>query len=450
VKKIFTSIAFLISISTFIAKAQSYKWMTVGPLAGPGINPVFDLQSFNNDLYASGPTPNGAKAISKWDGNVWSPIARARPQYNQYSLGVNALGVFNNQIIAGGSCDSIGGIATSGSDVVTYNGTTWSKLGNGPTNIAQVNCFAVYNNELYVGGQGVNKWNGSTWTSVASTANTSGNVHSMAVYNNELYFGGDFDKIGGLSMTTGKGFAKWNGTTLSVLPGLTDSMVVFTYHINGGNVASMMPFKGELCVIGNMQWAGTLKGLHGAAKWNGTSWSDMNGGIKGNGSLNGNCLTTDATNLYLVGAIQRVNTTTTNDSVNQSARWDGSKWYPMLGTSSSYAFLSAENYKNEIYSAYQSMVKWAPVASTGINEQTKSDDIVIYPNPTSGSFTINLKENNFATIQVYNMIGEVVYRNKTNSLSPLIQLNANIPEGLYFVETGLGDYKTISKLLIIK
>ncbi|MEO6303169.1 MAG: T9SS type A sorting domain-containing protein [Bacteroidia bacterium] len=407
-KKQFTFIRTFAACSFMLfANLSNAQWVTVGPLAGPGINTVFDLQSFNSDLYAAGPTANGAKAVSKWNGTVWSQVARAHPQFNQYSLGINSLSVYNNQIIAGGSCDSIGGVFVSGSDVVTYNGLTWAKLGINPPSIQQVNCFAIYNNELYVGGKGINKWDGTNWTSISSSSGTGGYVHSMAVYNNELYAGGDFTKIGGINMTTGKGFGKWNGTTWSVLPGLTDSMIVSTFHVNGGNVASMMPFNGELCVIGNMQWAGSLTGLHGAAKWNGTVWSDMHGGVKGNGALNSNCLTTDGSNLYLVGALQRVNVAFTNDSINQAARWDGTTWYPMLGTSSSYAFLSVENYNNEIHSAYQAMVKWTGSTSTGIKQEEKNNDLLAYPNPVKDIFYLkNITEK--ALVQIFNSNGELV------------------------------------------
>ncbi len=433
-KKRFTFIKNFATCSLMLfANMGKAQWVTVGPPAGPGNTYVFDLQAFNGDLYAAGPTSNGSKAISKWNGTAWAQVARAHPQFNQFSLGINSLGVYNNQIIAGGSCDSIGGIITSGSDVVTFNGTTWSKLGISPPSISQVNCFAIYNNELYVGGKGVNKWNGTSWTSVSSSSGTGGYVHSMAVYNNELYAGGDFTKIGGVNMTTGKGFAKWNGTTWSVLPGLTDSMIVASIHVNGGNVASMMPFNGELCVIGNMQWAGSLTGLHGAAKWNGTSWSDMHGGIKGNGSLNGNCLTTDGNNLYIVGALQHVNVAFTNDSINQAARWDGTAWYPMMGTSSNYAFLSAEMYNNEVHSAYQAMVKWTGSTTTGIKQERINNDLLTYPNPVKDIFYVKgIKEN--AVAQVFNSSGAQIQSfNISAGEETKFDCEALAP-GLYFIK----------------
>jgi hypothetical protein len=448
-KKQFTFIKAAVTWSLMLfANLCNAQWVTVGPLAGPGISYVFDLQAYNGDLYAAGPTPNGAKAISKWDGTAWSQVARAHPQYNQYSLGVNVLGVYNNQLIAGGSCDSIGGIITSGSDVVTLNGASWSKLGVSPPSITQVNCFSIYNNELYVGGQGVNKWNGTSWTSVASGTNTTGQVHSMAVYNNELYMGGDFTKIGGVNMTTGKGFAKWNGSAITTLPGLTDSMIVVGFHVNGGNVASMMTFNGELCVIGNMQWAGSLTGLHGAAKWNGTSWSDMHGGIKGNGSLNANCLTTNGSDLFIVGAVQRINVAFTNDSINQAARWDGTTWHPMLGTSTGYAFLSAENYNGEIYSAYQSMVKWTGNVTTGIKQESKSDDLVTYPNPVTDVFYVKGFADN-AVAKIFNSEGQLMQTSAIKAGEVATFNCESFATGLYIVKITGNNFTKSSRFIKI-
>jgi hypothetical protein len=87
-------------------------------------------------------------------------------------------------------------------------------------------CQTVYNGELYVGGKfttaggvsasNIAKWNGTAWSALGSGitgSNTGSNsqVTSMAVYNGELYVGGDFTTAGGVSANY---IAKWNGYLL--------------------------------------------------------------------------------------------------------------------------------------------------------------------------------------------------------------------------------------------
>ena len=419
----------LLLLATLSVQAQ---WVTVGPTNGPDFK-VNDLQTFNNDLYAAGASTDGSKGIAKWDGKAWTSIARVYPKFKQFTLGVNALAVYNNQIVAAGITDSIAGIYTGTSDVVTYNGTSWSKLGSNPPDLGQVNCLAVYNNELYVGGYGINKWNGSSWTSVAvKTKTTVGSINTMTVYNNELYVGGNFSKIANKSMTSGLGFAKWDGSNWTVLPGFFDTIpTVGPYNV--ASVACMMPFQGNLYAVGDMNTAGTTH-LRGAAKWNGTAWSDVNGGIKGTGTLPANCLATDANNLYLVGSIQAVNTA--NDSVYLAARWDGNLWHPMLGTSSPYGFFSVENHNNEIYAAYQSMVKWTGEVVTGLDTQTDDNGFSIYPALVIDRLHLQKgKDNESIQVQIYNSSGALVHAEKVDT-STDVELNcAGFAPGMYYLKT---------------
>jgi hypothetical protein len=137
-----------------------------------------------------------------------------------------------------------------------------------------VECQAVYNGEVYVGGQftiagGVSaifiaKWNGTTWSAVGSGTNDW--VYSMAVYNGELYVGGNFTTAGGVSSTSN--IAKWNGTTWSAV----GSIITIP-------VRSMAVYNGELYVGGYFTTVGGV-GASNIAKWNGTAWSAVGSGKK--------------------------------------------------------------------------------------------------------------------------------------------------------------------------
>ena len=86
---------------------------------------------------------------------------------------------------------------------------------------------------------------------------------------------------------------------------------------------------------------------------------------------------------------------------------------------------------------------WYFHKTTGINEVTDKLNLLVYPNPTSGKFTIEsgkLKMQN-AEIQVYNMLGVQVY-SKLSTLNSQISIDlSNQPNGVYFLllKTGQGE-----------
>src|SRR4030095_2812356 len=118
-------------------------------------------------------------------------------QWNSLGTGanndINALVVYNNELIVGGDFTSAGGIAAN--RIAKWNTTTWFALGLG-TN-GSVNALAVFNGELIVagnftqvGGVGASriaKWNGSNWNLFGNNANINDEILALAVYNNELY-----------------------------------------------------------------------------------------------------------------------------------------------------------------------------------------------------------------------------------------------------------------------
>lgn len=90
-----------------------------------------------------------------------------------------------------------------------------------------------------------------------------------------------------------------------------------------------------------------------------------------------------------------------------------------------------------------------PADPAGIQEENKIVEVSVYPNPTSGIFTVNLKNKTAdAKICVYDLLGNCVLSNITvKELNQRIDLG-NQPSGIYFVEMALGDEKTTRKIII--
>jgi hypothetical protein len=173
---------------------------------------------------------------------------------------VNAIVIFNGNVIAGGTFTTAG--TAPASNIASYNGSNWTALGQGINGV--VYALAVFNNELYAagyftqaGGQPANniaKWNGTSWMPVGAGANDE--VLALAVYNSFLVAGGKFNNIG-------SNIAQWNGSAWSQLgTGVDDDVMALTVY------------SGSLVAAGRFSYAGgSSAGM--IAKWNGSTWTSL-------------------------------------------------------------------------------------------------------------------------------------------------------------------------------
>jgi hypothetical protein len=80
-----------------------------------------------------------------------------------------------------------------------------------------------------------------------------------------------------------------------------------------------------------------------------------------------------------------------------------------------------------------------PLTTAIAEEKTTGDDVVVYPNPSNGLFNIsyNARDNEHYQVQVYNMVGQIVF---TNAYSPALGPNmitidiSRFDQGIYFLE----------------
>jgi hypothetical protein len=86
-------------------------------------------------------------------------------------------------------------------------------------------------------------------------------------------------------------------------------------------------------------------------------------------------------------------------------------------------------------------------------EELESGIIELYPNPTSGLFTLTIANSNYATvsISVVDMHGKIVYNNQSIGLAKeLVQVInlSDLAKGMYFVQMNFGSETRIEKLII--
>lgn len=339
-----------------IAKKLVPLWPLVGFLATasaqctptwiPGPTPPYVPPGFNEQVLATttwdpdgvnGPelpqliaggiftTANDAPAggIARFDGSRWHAMGAG------FNGGVQDLVVFNGDLYAGG------GFTKSGTTMVNYiarwNPTTvsWKAVGSGFD--SQVNVLAVHASKLYAGGLFLNSgataiarvasFNGTSWQPLGGGVNNG--VQALASFQGDLYVGGQFTLAGNLKRPH---IARWNtvdGWSHSVAGG-TDGIVFDLWP--RGDI--------ELIVGGGFTKGGTISS-NAVARFNGSAWSSMGGGIPNFGCFQ---LHEHRSEIYASGS----------DGTHQVFRWSGLTWNS-IGQAQPGAFVPAmTSYDNEL------------------------------------------------------------------------------------------------------
>jgi len=90
------------------------------------------------------------------------------------------------------------------------------------------------------------------------------------------------------------------------------------------------------------------------------------------------------------------------------------------------------------------------VASTAVEEISAPQlGTKIYPNPSNGNFTIEMKESSTnSVVEIYNTMGEKVFNQPINNLKTAI--NSDLKQGIYFVKTTGNKHEKGVKIIIEK
>ena len=283
-------------------------------------------------LYVGGTFPYAggvvANSIAKWDGSRWAALDGG------IEGGVRALVVYDDgggpALYAAGHLSRAGDLDVQG--IAKWDGSSWSALGDGIPTAGSlditVNALTVYDDgngpALYAGGNftsaggasvnGIAKWDGSSWASLGSGIVGMFGVLALSVYDDgagpALYAGGDFTAAGGVAA---KNIAKWDGSSWTPLGGgITAGSLVLalTVYDDGGGPG--------LYAGGSFTSAGGVPASN-IAKWDGAAWTALGGGR----SLGVSALTVyDGGN----GLALHAGSISHNDQGNCIARWDGSTW----------------------------------------------------------------------------------------------------------------------------
>lgn len=302
------------AVANRIARWNGSSWQTLGTGTN---NTVYSLAVYNGELIAGGAftTAGGISAtrIARWNGTTWATLGSGISGCtgSLCTPTVNALTVFNNQLVAGGNFTTAG--AMSVNHVAGWNGTSWVRLGLGMD--LPLKALGRYAGVLIAGGgppspggpPAIAEWDGVNWTSLSSwtdgTVFTSPFIYALGSFDGELVAGGSFTVLGGVGNNN---VSRWNGTLWHGFGGGFggDSPIVRTNFVN---------YQGELIAAGSFIGASGV-GVQSVAAWDRISWHRLDVGFPGYAYTQ----TVYGNELVVGGSI----------SFYAIASWNGSQWRP--------------------------------------------------------------------------------------------------------------------------
>jgi trimeric autotransporter adhesin len=358
-----------------IARWDGSAWQDVGGGVGGAI---YALLATPAGLVAAGYIEDsyavpGARNIARWNGTSWSVLGDGLDGV------VNGLALHAGQVVAAGEFSS---------HVALFNGSYWEAVGGGFPDGSEgsiLSAVASHGGQLYVGGtfdpvvggtqlNNIACWDGSQWSALQSGLD--GPVQALGEWGGKLAIGGAFMNpifrfgtwdgynfedpggIGGVGLYGGD-YVNTIATSATRLyvSGVINLVAPSTYGNNvfawdgsayaslgDGNglnseVQSIGKWNGSIYAGGGFNRSFSTGDLNGIARWTGTRWEPLGGGLQTSGYyyLRVNGLDTFNSDLVVTGQF----TGAGGEAVHNIARWNGSAWSTFGGGFGSETFRSA-------------------------------------------------------------------------------------------------------------
>lgn len=372
--------------------------------------------------------------IAEWDGIRWIGLGEGIGYYagGFVDSGVNSITTIGTKMYAAGDFTNAGSVPVN--NIAVWDATNWHALGDGLNNL--VFDLATDGTNLYAGGHfsvagaisasRIAKWNGTTWSPLSSGVTKNMGlpfVHAIAISGGNVFVGGSFDHAGGMPATN---VARWDGTNWFPLGTGLGPDPVYALAIKGNT----------LYAGGGFTKAGVIS-VRNIAQWNGATWAAVGGGVTAaHGSPAIRAILVNGSDVYVGGDIRAVGAV----SVTNIARWDGSSWSDLGGglsrgpNSSSVEALSSTG--SEIFAAgFFELAGATPSTNIAVwhvphsLSTTRSGEILTLSWPATGSnFVLEAKENvsqtNWSVVPATPVLAgdELRVTNQINSPSRLFRL----------------------------
>ena len=382
------------------------KWVALGS----GINnDVCALALFDSNLYAGGKfdTASGIAAshIARWDTATqkWDSLV------GQLNGTVYALCVYHNALYVGGNFTIANGDTVN--RIAAWNGSAWSPVGKG-FDTGAVYALTVSNDTLYAGGSFIKsgqakvnhiaKLSGSLWKALG--VGTNNTVYALTDYDDELWAGGAFTTSGGISTPYISYYDdyfsfKWspwgieaavNDTVRALCSGFYPAVTIKKSHPGH--------YQGDMLLIGgNFDTANGLPAKYFVTDMFSDTTSKLSGPV-------------------FALASQWV-----------AENYAGGEFKSVRNYSDAGRFTEPLN--NITVLTFHDM-------GGGVESLSNQANIIVYPNPSSGVFTVSFSHPELVsgtqTIEIYNVLGAKVYSAMLNQVQHDYELNLSAqPSGIY-------------------
>lgn len=289
-----------------------------------------------------------ARHLAAWNGTAWSAVGGGTDGWvgALARFDADAAGPAPEALYVAGAFLSAGGVGAN--RIARWDGSAFAPLGLGLDGWATA--LAVHDDDgaganapaLYVGGDfehagtvsalGVARWNGSAFQALGTGVD--GAVAALVSFDGGLIAGGFFTTAGGSAANY---VARWSGGAWSPLAsgfdGPVQALAVFDPDGAGATPASLI-------AAGGFKTAGSTT-VNGIARWNGSAWVALGGGITAAGAyptIRALLPVTESgqNKLYAAGLLSAVGTVTApaipmpeapgGQALLAVAAWDGSAW----------------------------------------------------------------------------------------------------------------------------
>ncbi len=253
------------------------QWDTLGVLNGM----VNSVVMYNDTLVAGGDFWHShgvpCEGIAYHDGTSWN-------SYGDLDRSVRMLRVLDGELYAVGGFGQADGQPASG--VAKRVGGTWTPVGLFDLQASIVD-VAKYNGNVIViggvdidGGNGIAEWDGNAWHLLGpGLVGSFSSGQCLAVYQGDLYVGGQIAIAPG---NPGQNIMRWDGNQFHALGQGIQWWLGNTSSI--ATVMEMAEHDGKLFVGGGYRAAGGIEAL-GLATWDGTEWCGVPGDFRASGGI---------------------------------------------------------------------------------------------------------------------------------------------------------------------
>lgn len=294
--------------------------MRIKRVTGLVVSSILTLGSTNTVLALDSRT--AATATLETRGAAWWNGFGAPPGQGLGSS-VNAMIVSGGVLYVGGDFTQMG-TDLAANRIARWNGTAWQRVGGGVNH--RVFALTEFNGHIVAGGafyhagnvfaNHVAEWDGSAWSALGG--GLPDDVYALEVFQGQLIAAGKF------------GVRQWNGAAWTPLPGAPSGPTIV--------VEALEVHAGSLIIGGFFSNVGFAQYTTNIARYDGSFWSGLEGGINGEASGAVTALLSRGDSLFVGGFFTSVNDTANFQTVSLPASrivlWDetpttpGAHWVP--------------------------------------------------------------------------------------------------------------------------